>query len=312
MSDIPKKLSAQQEETFLEYEKKWLDIGLCIQPADRELAEHGFALAFAAAKLPAPTRVHWTNGPLEGFLRAVELTYGPKATNAQKSELLSETCYGQFDASWVGFHDFFLREIGVEECRCMEGLIEISKACGWFWGLQHEDGHTEVVASERPLVIKLDERQRLHRPDGPAIAYPDGLACYQWHGIEVPEDILLKPELITPKRIQAEQNQEIRRVLMARYGVGRYFKDIDAKVVHEVGASDNSAETGDRGGKLYKHKIHDEEFAVVELLNSTPEPDGSAKPYWISVPPTVQTVQAARAWICREPEDKPIRFDVET
>jgi hypothetical protein len=35
---------------------------------------------------------------------------------------------------------------------------------------------------------------------------------------------------------------------------------------------------------------------MVRVDNSTPEPDGSRKPYWLRVPPTVQSAREAVAW----------------
>ena len=35
---------------------------------------------------------------------------------------------------------------------------------------------------------------------------------------------------------------------------------------------------------------------MVEVINSTPEPDGSRKTYWLRVPPTTQTAREGVAW----------------
>jgi hypothetical protein len=35
---------------------------------------------------------------------------------------------------------------------------------------------------------------------------------------------------------------------------------------------------------------------MVEVVNSTPEPDGSRKTYFLRVPPTIETAREAVAW----------------
>jgi hypothetical protein len=40
----------------------------------------------------------------------------------------------------------------------------------------------------------------------------------------------------------------------------------------------------------------DEDVVLVEVTNSTPEPDGSVRTYFLRVPPTTTTARAAVAW----------------
>ena len=46
---------------------------------------------------------------------------------------------------------------------------------------------------------------------------------------------------------------------------------------------------------------------MVEVLNSTPEPDGSRKTYFLRVPPRTRTAREAVAWTfgVREPDYRP-------
>ena len=48
---------------------------------------------------------------------------------------------------------------------------------------------------------------------------------------------------------------------------------------------------------------------MVEVVNSTPEPDGSRRTYFLRVPPTTRTATAAVAWTfgMRESEYAPAR-----
>jgi hypothetical protein len=101
--------------------------------------------------------------------------------------------------------------------------------------------------------------------------------------VRVPAAIIEQPETITPATIEAEPNQEIRRVMIERYGYDRYMSK--AKVVHK-----------DATGRLRKKKVGDDTIAVVEVVNGTAESDGTFKRYVLSVPPECRTATEAVAW----------------
>ena len=121
---------------------------------------------------------------------------------------------------------------------------------------------------------------------GPAVAYPDGWTIYAIHGVRVPADIIEHPEKITAARVRDEPNAEIRRVMLSRFGEARYLQEIGAKLIQQ-----------DRFGELYRTDMNgDEPLCMVKVMNSTPEPDGSIKPYWLRVPPDMKTAHQAVAW----------------
>jgi hypothetical protein len=110
--------------------------------------------------------------------------------------------------------------------------------------------------------FSLDEEGRLHSEPGPALAYPKGPKQYVWHGVIVPEKLILAPEKITPDQIKNEWNSEVRRVMLERYGVDRFLEAGNARTVNR-----------DRYGRLWDLKGD----RWVELRNSTREPDGKHK-----------------------------------
>ena len=74
--------------------------------------------------------------------------------------------------------------------------------------------------------------------------------------------------------------------MIERYGQARYLQDSGAKLVAE-----------DEFGSLYRKEIpNDEPLVMVRVKNSTPEPDGSEKIYFLRVPPSVRTPHEAVAW----------------
>jgi hypothetical protein len=53
----------------------------------------------------------------------------------------------------------------------------------------------------------------------------------------------------------------------------------------------------DHSGILWRvEQLDDEPLVMVEVINSTPEPDGSFKHYTLRVPPTMRTAKEAVAW----------------
>jgi len=102
----------------------------------------------------------------------------------------------------------------------------------------------------------------------------------------VPRHVVEEPSLITTQEILTERNAEVRRVLIERYTPGRFLDDVKAAPIHQ-----------DEFGTLYRVSMLDgEPLVMVKLLNSTPEPDGSRKVYFLRVPPDITTARAAVAW----------------
>lgn len=188
--------------------------------------------------------------------------------------------YGQHDAPWLAFHAYFREVCGlVAQTDPLNGLMEICKSAGWF--LPHEK---ICWISERHNSLFLDESGRLNNLSGPALSYPDGFSIYAVHGVRVPAAVIEQP--ITLAQIDAETNAEVRRVMIERYGQDRYIQDSGAKLIHSDGYGD-----------LYRKEVRDDEpIVMVRVVNSTPEPDGRCKDYWLRVPPHIETAEAAVAW----------------
>jgi len=173
-------------------------------------------------------------------------------------------------SQWLGasaWADFF-NDAGITSID--RNYLELVESCGYIWTL---DG--VCFACDRPSRLKLDDRGRLHSETGQSIKYPSGWGLWHWHGVSVPQFIIEQPERITVRSIQKEVNVEVRRVMIERYGQARYLVDSGARLIH-----------ADDMGELYSTDIPgDEPLVMVKVMNSTPEPDGSRKPYFLRVHP---------------------------
>ena len=147
------------------------------------------------------------------------------------------------------------------------------------------------IVSDRPEILLVDDQNRPHCATGPSHRWRDGWSLYHVHGVRVDGWIIENPELITVEKIDAEQNAEVRRVMMEKYGLARYLDDSGAVLLDtdETSLADPI--------HLYRKEIQgDEPLVMLRMLNSTPEPDGSARTYTLRVPPDMTTALDAMAW----------------
>jgi len=143
-----------------------------------------------------------------------------------------------------------------------------------------------VFACRHPLALRKDASLRLHSYEQPAIEFPDGYGIYSWHGVLVPRHLVEAPKMLTVQYIETTSNVELRRVLIDRYGTSKYLIDAGATIVDE-----------DDRGILYRLNIpQDEAMVMVQVTNTTPEPDSTYKRYFLRVPPNITSAQEAVAW----------------
>ncbi len=174
----------------------------------------------------------------------------------------------------------FAEELGVD-IPLTRGILALSRQCSWWWAFDKV-----CIVSFRPQMLLLDSDDRLHNDFGPAMEYLDGWAVYARHGMFIPPRVTHFAHRKNLKEIESEQNAEIRRHLIEVYGVERYLIDAEAVKIDE-----------DSCGILYrKDFIGDEPLKMVKVLNSTPEPDGSSRWYYLRVPPHVESAREAVAW----------------
>jgi hypothetical protein len=156
--------------------------------------------------------------------------------------------YGQFWAGWCAYVSFLRDVMGwddpvLERFKIEEDLC----SCGWVWW--HEN---VLVISDRPRVLKRNQRGQLHCETGPAVLYPDGWGVWALNGVTMERELVETPaEQIDPKCILAAENVEVRRELLRKIGIERFLQVTPHKVLDRLGdyellAVDLSAELRDR------------------------------------------------------------------
>jgi len=128
--------------------------------------------------------------------------------------------------------------------------------------------------------VYTDSRNRLHSELGAAFEVVD-IKEYYWHGVRVPERIILRPDSITLEDIRNESNTEVRRVMLERYGYSRYIHDSDAKM-----------KCKDEYGELYELPRPNDTPIIMVRYNCW----STEREYWSRVPPTTRTPLEGLAW----------------
>lgn len=137
---------------------------------------------------------------------------------------------GAFDSNFFGLYDFMRDEVGVTGYPELYDLYRGVMNFGPIYTLENV-----CIVSDRPRVkIFVDDRHRLHNEDGPAVQYCDGYKIYSVGGVRVPEYVIETPEKITLNDIQDEQNQEVKRIMIDKYGTDKWLKDMGAKTIDQA------------------------------------------------------------------------------
>jgi hypothetical protein len=184
-------------------------------------------------------------------------------------------------AAWLGalqyLHDVcdLTRQTGA-----LAGLWELARSAIWM------TPHERVCwLLHRPARIRRDANGRLHAADGPALCFGTHCEVHAWKGILVPARLIEHPQSIDVRAIEAAHDPQIRRCMIDIMTPQRFIDQGGAYRVVE-----------DETGILWRQRWRWEAWAAVEVVNGTPEPDGTYKRYFLQVPPTVRTPREGVAW----------------
>jgi hypothetical protein len=117
---------------------------------------------------------------------------------------------------------------------------------------------------------------------------------YAIGGVRVPAKVVEAPDTITGEEWVQLPNEEVRRVVVEIRGEA-LLAELDADI------SDTTVDSLGNPVRLWKspRDVGGAPLTMVELVNSTPEPDGTPKHYWIRIPNTIRRAGSAAAWHCR-------------
>jgi hypothetical protein len=225
--------------------------------------------------------------PLERFSDqqfALVMETLPESLQKVMVQNLGEISVG-LELDWIAFHDFCYRHLGFKyERRRLEQIrrwSEIAKLCSWWAPYE-----TTCFVCDRPTAVQLDGIDRLHSLKGPALAFNDGWSLYSIHGCSVSERLVMHPEEVGLEDLPLDENLEVLQAAIELLGHERFLAAAGARLIEE-----------DVFGRLYRIQVDRyEPLLLVEMVNSTPERDGSARRHLLRVPPEIETAHQAVAW----------------
>jgi hypothetical protein len=200
--------------------------------------------------------------------------------------------------AWAKFAEYIGVRLSKQQSRRLEIMRLIGFECEWWWPFEGF-----CFASERLLLAKFDDGQRLHSDDGPAVKYADGYSLFTWHGLRVPSWLIEDKARITPDAIEAEGNAELRRVMLEIFGFDRYIEARGARLIAED-------ECLGLPRQLFEIDLGGEPIRVLRVINGTVEADGRQRQLHLGVPLECNTPHEAVAWSYgRDPKryEEPVR-----
>lgn len=155
----------------------------------------------------------------------------------------------------------------------------------------------------------MNDDGRLHCDKGPAYTSPTrviwyrngkkhgmdadkfGSIMYYYEGVRIPPHFFTQPEKVTLKEVLQHTNSEVRYVGMKVIGLEKIMGLPETLLIHK---------DVDQFGKeriLFEiPKVFTVPCLYLKVVNSTEEPDGTFKNYFLCVPPTMKTCLEAVAW----------------
>ena len=195
---------------------------------------------------------------------------------------------GNVNSYWVSYLKFG-EFIGVkydENLNTLNIWDSLIKKIGFFFPQPNV-----CVVCNRPKELYFDDNNEFHNEEGPAVVFRNGWGeKYFLSGVEVPKFVVMSPDTITLNHIEDEENQEVRRIMIERMGVGKYLEESGATIVDIQ--SGHGKETWSRA--LMKDK-ENRKFLVTSDTSTS-------RIYHIQVPESVNTCAEASNALSKKPE----------
>lgn len=211
-------LTQEQIDKFDDYVAKWIDVGTDCSELDLEKCKHYARIAYKNADLTCPEEFIVADGPTDA-LNILE------KHGIDRSEALNGFVFGQHEASWLSFYDYIQTELDVD-CSLLEGIVGLAKHCGWWYPTDEF-----VLFVKKHTAVHFDANNLAHNESGPAIEYADGTKIWVINGVRVNEQIVMRPETLTVKQINKEDNLDVRAIMINRYGWHNYLAKSKASLV---------------------------------------------------------------------------------
>ena len=225
------KLNAKHEASIPAWRADWEGVAKATGPCPLSPAQLTDLLrrVYEAGGLPAPKEVILVPSPKAALVKYNTLIGTPPGARLKYPDF----CYGNHDASWLAFYQFFSKQCGVDTKMKLDPLEELARVAHWWIPMQDV-----AIISERPIELHM-KGDVLHNPDGPALLYADGYRLYALNGVRFSSDLawcisLPREEVLArADEVLALRNAEQRAETVKRVGVAKFLGRLNPQVLDE-------------------------------------------------------------------------------
>lgn len=290
-------LTPEQEILLEDVRKKWIAIGMSTDTIDQDAARAALGGAYEQIGKPCPPILFEPSPKACVATRARFLAAWEQLNHQCTTEQLHELAgtITEVDAkpymkdwadnvlggnTWAGWHGWTeaMRKVGVPDIERVDAINAVAEQIHLWWPYE-----MVVIVCDRPCAIRVDERDRLHGEGVAAVEYRDGWGMWIWHDVDATEQVI-KGEFGKAEFL-AERNAETRRVMAEVKGWEWVLDELGAKKL----ATDEYGTTWSVdlsvGLEIDREWDSPKVALLVDVLNSTAEPDGTIKRYLLSVDP---------------------------
>lgn len=169
----------------------------------------------------------------------------------------------------------------------------IARTCLWLTELPpwlREISQLDVTGCRNLTMLPADLRVTswLDITESGIEALPPGLqqVMLRWRGLPVPAHAIFAPHTLTAGEVVEEPNAEVRRVLLERMGLERFFAEANATVL------DRDRDAGGLRRLVRVHLPGDEDLVCLAVACPS-----TSRQYLLRVPPSMTSCHQAAAWM---------------
>lgn len=216
------KLTTEQKATMQVYADQYIKIGRSTEPLNEQAAREACAEWYKQGGLTQPAEVVFQPSPIAA-VRYIKQRW-PQMSS---SDIMAASSYGNIESGWISFYKFFADVLGVKGTERINGFDLLAKEVGYSFMFD-----TIAVLTQRPCVLHINEANRLHCTNGPAIKWADGTSIYALNGVTMPSWLFETPkEELTGKQIMGITNVEQRGEALKWYGLDKMLDMLKADIL---------------------------------------------------------------------------------
>ena len=159
--------------------------------------------------------------------RASEFMYDPDLMNKMRKYIYAQQP-GSSDVKWIATYKL-MQEFKDTDHEKTVAPLDISESCAFYAAY-----HSHAFVQDSPTSIQIErvgDRNVVTCEDGPAIEWSDGSKFWAIRNMGVDEQLVMRPETQTVEQINAEENIELKRIRIERFGWDKYLTGMNATIV---------------------------------------------------------------------------------